>query len=53
VEIKDVEFNSSALDAVKINGESSDNISLKSSTTTDFKKLTKIGEGVAETAVEF
>ena len=53
VEIKDVEFNSSAADAVKINGNASDKILLKSSAKTDFKKLTKIGDGVPETVVEF
>jgi polygalacturonase len=53
VELTEIEFNSNASDAVVINGQASNNISLKSSAKTDFKKLTKIGEGVAENAVEF
>lgn len=53
VEMKEIEFNSTASDAVKINGDISEKILLKTSAKTDFKKLTKIGDEVSKTAVEF
>jgi polygalacturonase len=53
VELKEIEFNSTAPGAVKISGGASDKISLKSSAKTDFKKSSKIGDEVSKTAVEF
>jgi polygalacturonase len=53
VEMKEIEFNSTAPGAVKISGGASEKISLKSSAKTDFKKSSKIGDEVSKTAVEF
>jgi polygalacturonase len=53
VELKEIEFNSTAPGAVKISGGASDKISLKSTAKTDFKKSSKIGDEVSKTAVEF
>ncbi len=53
VELKDIQMNSTAPDAIKIGGKSSDKISLQSSSTTDFKKYTKIEGGLPKSSVEF
>ncbi len=51
--LKEIASNSKAPDAITINGNKCENISLNSSKKTDFKKLTKIGSKVTETAVKF
>lgn len=53
VELKEIECNTSGLGAVTVNGEKCENISFVSSSKTDFKQLTKIGETVSDGVVQF
>lgn len=51
--LKDIEFNSTSTEAVKINGSVSEKIELISNVKMDFKKNTKVGNSVQKDAVKF
>ena len=53
LDISNIEFNSTAKNAIMINGKASENIQLKSSSKTDFTKSTFIGETVGKNVVTF
>lgn len=53
VMLKDVEFNSNSPVSVTINGKQCRNISLMSSDKTHYKNVTKIGDEVPKTAINF
>jgi len=53
VSVTEIDFNADSKDAVKINGGKSENISLVSSSHSNFKNHTEIGEEVPEAAVKF
>lgn len=53
LKLSDIEFNSTSVDAVKINGELSEKIKLVSSPKLDFTKKTVIGENVPKGAIKF
>lgn len=52
VKISEIEFNSKSSEAIRVNGETSENIELISSPHMDFSKYTTIGETVSEGAVK-
>ncbi len=53
LDVSNIEFNSTAKNAIMINGKASENIQLKSSSKTDFTKSTFIGETVGKNVVTF
>ncbi|MCP9770433.1 glycoside hydrolase family 28 protein [Lacihabitans sp. LS3-19] len=53
VTLRNIEFNSTSAEAVKINGSVSEKIELISNSKMDFKKQTKLGNSVPKVAVKF